>query len=321
MIVAADPVEQELARIIREELLLGSDRPLPPEAPLGELGLGLDSLALVNLLTAAEASFGVELPDDIWTARGPLSIAGLAEIIRGTPAAAAAAPPAHADPVLHGRLERVEERLGRYGPFGRAAWAAVRVTAPAARFLYSSTRHLLLERPLDEPIPELPASRGVELRPLAAADLPGLAKLWAPVHARRSRRALERLLGGGAVALVACEQGRVVALDVISPSGGEEVEVVRPDACFGAYLTEAREARGRGIGLALAAYSFEIACERGFRVQLSHVWEGNSAMLASATQLLGFRRIGVARRRCVAGTTRWSWEEGGRRRSGPRLVL
>jgi acyl carrier protein/GNAT superfamily N-acetyltransferase len=321
--VTPDAVEQELARIIRDELLMGSERPLPFDAPLGELGLGLDSLALVNLLTAAEAAFGVELSDDIWTARGPLSIGGLAEIIRRTPrTVAAAASLERASPVLHGRLERVENRLSRYGPVGRAAWAAVRATAPAARFLYSNTRHLLLERRLDEPGADpLKPPPGIELRPLQAKDVGGLSNLWAPVHARRSQRALERSLGNGALALVACEEDRVLALDLVSADGDEEVDVVRPDACFGAYLTEAREARGRGIGLALIAYSFRIARERGFQVQLTHVWDGNTAMLASATQLLGFRRFGVARRTRVAGFTRWSWQEDGNRHSGPRLVL
>src|SRR5512133_167112 len=56
--------EQEIARIVRDELLLGSEREIPLDQPLGELGVGLDSLALVNLLTAVEGAFGVELSDD-----------------------------------------------------------------------------------------------------------------------------------------------------------------------------------------------------------------------------------------------------------------
>jgi hypothetical protein len=44
-------------------------------------------------------------------------------------------------------------------------------------------------------------------------------------------------------------------------------------------------------------------------------------MLAAATQLLGFRTIGSARRTHVAGVTRWSWQVGETRGRGPRLVL
>ena len=64
-------------------------REIPLDQPLGELGVGLDSLALVNLLTAVEAAFQVELSDDIWTERGPLSVNDLAEIVRSTRPAAA----------------------------------------------------------------------------------------------------------------------------------------------------------------------------------------------------------------------------------------
>jgi GNAT superfamily N-acetyltransferase len=112
-----------------------------------------------------------------------------------------------------------------------------------------------------------------------------------------------------------------VAFDLISATGDDEVDVTRPDGCYGFFLTEARDVRGRGIGLALVAYSFNVARERGFRVQLTHVWEGNTAMLAAATQLLGFRPIGTSRRMRIAGLTRWSWQVEGKRRSGRRLLL
>ena len=87
MISALEPAvaEQEIARIIRDELLLGTAREIPFDQPLGELGVGLDSLALVNLLTAVEAAFGVELSDDIWTERGPLSVDDLADLVRSAP--------------------------------------------------------------------------------------------------------------------------------------------------------------------------------------------------------------------------------------------
>ena len=114
---------------------------------------------------------------------------------------------------------------------------------------------------------------------------------------------------------------RVVAVDLLSGSGGLDVEVDTPGACFGFLLTEARRARGRGVGLALAAHSFSVARERGFRTQHTHVWKGNAAMLAAATQLLGFTIIGNARRLRVIGITRWSWQIRGQRASGARLVL
>jgi len=314
-------VEQEITRIVRDELFLGSERPIPPDTALGELGVGLDSLALVNLLAAVEDVFAVDLPDDVWIARGPLSLNDLVDIVAMTPTAAAPSSPAdRTSLVLHGRMERLEYALGRRGLIGRVAWAAVRFAAPAKRFFFSRTRHILLERPLDR-VTSFAPPPGIDLRPCRPGDEVGITALWAPVHARRSRLVFERALRRGAIALVAVDGSRVMALDLVSADGDDEVDIVRPDACYGFFLTEGRDARGRGIGLALVAFSFRVARKRGFRVQLTHVWEGNTTMLAAATQLLGFRPIGIARRLRIAGLTQWSWQVGGKRRRGTRLLL
>ena len=316
-------VEQAIAGIIRDELLLGSEREIPLDQPLGELGVGLDSLALVNLLTAVEAAFQVELSDDIWTERGPLSVNDLAEIVRSTRPAARPASSVQADSaLLHGRMEQVEQRLRRRGAAGRAAWTAVRVAAPVRRFLFVRTRHLVLERRLDNGIPtELVATSGIEFRLVAPAETPDLSGLWTPAHARRMTKVFQREVDRGAIALVASEAGRVVAVDLLSGAGGLDVEVTSPDACFGFLLAEAPAARGRAIGLALAAYSFRVARELGFRSQVTHVWDGNTAMLAAATQLLGFKIVGSARRTRVLGISRWSWQVDDERGRGSRLVL
>jgi acyl carrier protein/GNAT superfamily N-acetyltransferase len=325
MIYTLEPAaaQREIARIVRDELLLGSEREIPFDQPLGELGLGLDSLALVNLLTAVEAAFGVELSDDIWTQRGPLSVDDLAEIVRGTTPAAAPIPSAQADSAVpHGRMERLEQRLQGRGSAGRAAWAAIRIAAPIRRFLFVRTQHVLLERRLDdETLTDLAPPPGIEFRLLPPGVRPDLADLWAPVHARHMTNVFRREVGRGAIALVACSGDRVVAVDLLSGSGGLDVDVASPEACFGFFLEEAPVARGRGIGLALAAHSFRVARERGFRTQFIHVWKRNTAMLAAATQLLGFGIVGSARRTQVLGVSRWSWEIGGKRGRGPRLVL
>jgi acyl carrier protein/GNAT superfamily N-acetyltransferase len=315
--------EREIARIVRDELLLGSERQIPLDQPLGELGVGLDSLGLVNLLTAIENEFGVELSDEIWTERGPLSVNELADIVRSaTDSAAPVRQAERASPMLHGRLEKLEEKLQGRGAAGRAAWSAIRTAAPVRRFLYMSTRHLVLDRSLEDPAPATPAPlTHIELRTLAPGEKPDLSELWTPAHARPMMRRFEQAVDRGAVPLVACEAGRVVALDVISDRGYLDVEIRTPDACFAFMLTEARAARGRGIGLALVAYSFAVARELGFRTQLTHVWDDNTAMLAAATQLLGFRILGSARRTQVAGIARWRWDVAGTRGSGRRLVL
>ncbi len=316
-----EAAQEQILRIVREELLLGSERPIPIDAPLGELGVGLDSLALVKLLTAVEATFGVDIPDDVWTARGPLSVSALADIVVEAPKQEAVV--VVAEPTLvRGRMERAESALAGGGVAHRAAWAGVRLLGPVKQFAFSYSRNFVLERRLDdlagmqvEPPP------GIVLRAYASEDEGSLAGLWPGFAERHGRSFLRRSLQEGATALIAAEGSRIVALGLLSSAGEEEVEVGRSDACYGYWLTEAPAARGRGIGLALVAYSLRVGGERGFRAQLTWVAEDNTAMLAAATQLLGFRSIGTASRLRLLGLTRWSWQVGGRRGRGKRLVL
>jgi acyl carrier protein/GNAT superfamily N-acetyltransferase len=322
--VTPEATSQEILRIVREELLFGSERSIPLDAPLGELGVGLDSLALVRLLTAVEATFGIDVPDDVWTARGPLSVDDLTEIVAAAPNREATLPPPAAErPVLRGRMERVEHALAGGGPGRRAAWGAVRLLAPVKQFTFAHSRNLVLERRLDDDaeLPQIEPPPGVVVRPYAPGDDGGLAGLWPAFTERHGRSYLRRSLRKGVIVLVAAEEKRIVALDLLSPAGEEEVQIARGYACYGYWLAEAPGARGRGIGLSLLAYSLRFARERGFRTQLTYVADTDTLMLAAATQLLGFRPIGTARRLRVLGLTSWSWEVDGRRRRGRRLVL
>lgn len=317
-----EAAQEEIVRVVRDELLFGTERSIPLDAPLGELGVGLDSLALVKLLTAVEATFGVDVPDDVWTARGPLSVVDLADIVTDAPRREQAVSPPAQPTLVRGRMERAEDSLAGGGIARRAAWQILRLLAPAKQFAFGYSRNFVLERRLDDvdatPI-DPPA--GVVLRAYGPESEGGLAGLWPAFAERHGRRFLRESLREGAIAVVAVEGSRIVALDLLSATGEEEVKIEQPDACFGYWLTEAPGARGRGIGLALVAYSLGVARERGFRAQLTWVAEDNTAMLAAATQLLGFRSIGTASRLRVLGLTRWSWDVRGRRGRGRLLVL
>jgi acyl carrier protein/GNAT superfamily N-acetyltransferase len=321
--MSREAAQEEILRILREEVLLGSERSIPLDAPLGELGLGLDSLGLVKLLTAIEATFAIDLPDDIWIARGPLSVADLADLVAAAPEREAPAPvEVRAPSVIRGRMETAEHALAGGGVAHRATWAVLRMLAPVKQFAFAYGRNFVLERRVDDittaPIKPPP---GIDLRRYSPGDEGRLAGLWPAFAERHGRRFLGQSLREGAIALVAADGSRIVALDLLSGTGDEEVEVEQPNACFGYWLTEAPAARGRGIGLAVVAYSLLVARECGFRAQLTWVAEDNTAMLAAATQLLGFRSIGTASRLRLLGQTRWSWDIHGRRGRGGQLVL
>jgi len=67
-------VRVRLRAVLDRTVLAGSDREVPFDAPLGEEGIGLDSLALVQFLTAVEHELGTEFPFDVWSDAARLSL-------------------------------------------------------------------------------------------------------------------------------------------------------------------------------------------------------------------------------------------------------
>jgi acyl carrier protein len=49
--------------------------------PLGEDGLGLDTLALVEFLAAVEKEFGTKVPVDVWSRIDQLTLDDCAEVV------------------------------------------------------------------------------------------------------------------------------------------------------------------------------------------------------------------------------------------------
>jgi GNAT superfamily N-acetyltransferase len=312
---------ERLVQILREDILLGTDRELPRDMPLGELGL--DSLALVTFLTQAESSLGVDLPDDVWVAREPLTLDGLAALVAAAGATdGPAAPVEEAAQDGRSRSERLQGMLSGAGIVGRLVWPLALRAIRLKRLAFESSRNVVLERRLDGELPPVQAPPGVALRAYERGDEELLAGLWPEFEEERARRRLARALATDAFALVAVEESRILALDLLSAAGEDDIRVSQERrACYGYRLVEAPDARGRRLGLVLLAYSLGVARERGYRSQLTAVETGNLAMLATATHVLGFRPIGTARRVRVAGLARWSWEVDGRRGAGRRLVL
>ena len=270
-------VEQEITRIVRDELFLGSERPIPPDTALGELGVGLDSLALVSLLAAVEDVFTVDLPDDIWTRPRPaLARTTSSTSWPTTPTAGHRRPQPTATPrssstggwsdpnTLSGAT-----RLARPRRLGRFAWPRRR-SASSSREIGTS------------------CSSGASTASRARA-VPGACRP-APVPAGR-REPPRRPLGpvheasSGSAPSEHCKEARSPSSRsqtrrgrgrLVSADGDDDVRH-RPAGCLLRLLPDRGAGRrGRGIGLALVAFSFAVARERGFRVQLTYVREGNT---------------------------------------------
>lgn len=59
-------VADDVRSVIRRHVASARDQDLPDTLPLGGDGLGLDSVAIVELLLACEAACGVRLPPDVF---------------------------------------------------------------------------------------------------------------------------------------------------------------------------------------------------------------------------------------------------------------
>jgi acyl carrier protein/GNAT superfamily N-acetyltransferase len=325
---SAEQVVAEVTRIVCEATNVAAGRELPPEEPLS--ALGLDSLALVKVVAAVEARYGRELPDTLWDGRRGISIAGLAEAVAAAggdpavpggpiaPESASVARPYEQPGVSRG--EGVYLRLEARGAAGRAAAGALHRSAVVARWARAHQPCVVLSRDLAEELPEIPLPPGVTVAAYDGASDEPLAGIWPATQNARMRAHLRRRMDGGILCLAAWESGRIVAYDLLGPSGAEDV-TTSPGTCFGLNLYERREARGRGIGLALLAASLSYTRDLGFARQATIVLERNRPMIAAATQLLGFTVSGRAERSELLGRVRWSWQRHGSTCSGPRLVI
>jgi GNAT superfamily N-acetyltransferase len=178
----------------------------------------------------------------------------------------------------------------------------------------------LLARDLTADLPDIPPPAGVTIAPYDGSSDEPLAGIWAATEAARTRAHLRRGMESGVICLAAWEDERIVAYDLLGPKGSEDVTASN-GTCLGLNLYERRDARGRGIGLALLAASLPYTRELGFTRQATVVLERNQPMIAIATQVLGFAVTGRAERLELAGHVRWSWQRHGSTCEGPRLVV
>lgn len=81
--MSRDTIEREVAGLLKEQILLDSDREVAFDLPLGP-GVGLDSLGLMEFLAALEDRFGIEFPDSLWTNRRQFTLGRLVDYLDAT---------------------------------------------------------------------------------------------------------------------------------------------------------------------------------------------------------------------------------------------
>lgn len=308
-------LEREVLAVFRETALAGSAREVALDAPLGEAGLGLDSLALVSFVTALEKRFAVRFSDELWTDRGQVSLRSLAASIereRGALSAALSAPAAAvgSQPAAPPRFaERVARRL--------------------ARQAYARRRYLLLARDLAAgPLPEPGAfaTPPLTFRRVSAEELASLPATWPQFRRRFPIDDWRAELAAGATCLAALRDGEIVALDWLSGTGEERSSMglpirVRPGTSYGFRLLERPDVAGQGVGLSLLAHSLGESRRGGFARQVTYVDERNQPMILAARLMLGFQPAGEVEAVRLFGLSRARWRVDGREGTGGTLLL
>jgi len=311
--------EREVVEILRTCVLNGSGRDLPVDEPLGDLGLGLDSLALIEFVTALEKRYRVVFPDSLWTDDGQFTIRRLVDVIeepvpdgahrsRGRSLPSRWRHSAANSPYR----QLLRERVQKLGVARLLSVASLRLLSRLSRLCYSRSHFVMLSRELDTfRAPNHLSIPNLELREMSEADVPSLRLFWPPRSSSRMLHLLHQRRLAGYICLVAVRASEVVGIDWLSTTGDHSAETgltifTTNGSCYALDLHE--KYSGEGIGLALLTYSLGEAKRRGFRCQFSYVDARNIPMLTAAVQLLGCKRIGSIDTTTVFGKPSSNWQ-------------
>lgn len=310
-------LEKEVISVLRHVALGGSDREIRASDPLGEFGLGLDSLALIAFITALENRFSIEIPETIWVDRGQLSLRDLVELIsESVDEQNLTSPPQDFKPIpidpttkestVWGKLTAAARHQGL---FPALLWALRKLYRKIANLFYQKDRYYILSFDLTrQAIPTIPALGGTRSSEVTPADLPATEGLWNPGTAAEKKRLFIQRLKEGYSGYATWLNGQIVGLCWVTHDGDFEPGTglhirLREHSSYGLDLNEHPDYPGQGIGLATVAYSLRQSQARGHKYQYSVVHSQNERMLRASIQLLGLKKIGeIVTTRSLFGT-------------------
>ena len=316
-----EEVRTEVLRILRLCVLSGSTREIVMHEPLGNQGLGLDSLALVEFVSAVEKSFRVEIPDSIWTDRGALSPDDFVDLILGMQPLAVVPPSTasvriwHDDPANRSYFQKAASEVRHRGILHGGWWLGKLAGSYLVERLYAREAHYILMKDLTSGTRVDGQSAVLKFRELRVQDEHLLGDLWPPHRRGRMKRLFRKRLQADFICLGAWSEEELVGIDFLSGSGDTDPDTgltikTEPGTCYALDLYE--KYRGRGIGFALLGYSLYEAGQRGFRRQVTFVRKNNERMLAASMQLHGFKKIGEVETKRVFRKAFSEWKIGTR---------
>ncbi len=330
-------IEDLVLDTLRRTALSGSRRAVGPDEPLGELGLGLDSLALIEFATAVEKRFQVQLPDEMWVDRGQLSLGRLSDWIHQSisPSIFAGADALQASPAQPDAAEK--NTLLEAAPASRQNAGLLRTLGrrliSAVGYFYQREKWYVLEFRLKEkPLPAFSPAIPVQVRPAALDDSDALDAFchsfnYETIDGQKMDRTLFKArLDSGAVCLAAWRQEQIIGVDWLFVQGyrcpySRLTFTWPPDTCYGGELWEHTEFHGKGVGMSLLAASLATARKAGYLRQVTVVKAHNTKMLSAAVQLYGFEKTGTINIHRLLRRPFSIWYKGGKSGHSRTLVM
>lgn len=328
--MSASEIEAGVISMLRRSALGGSDRDIQTSDQLGELGLGLDSLALVEFVTALENQYGIQFPDDFWVERGQLTLQHFIDVIaesnRPTKQSSSISKgeiteKSQADEKPKTKLETIAMVIEAEGWLRGSYWIFKKLLG---RIYRADQKRFILAYDLKRnDIPKYSPDIDIDLRIADINDEKALSKIEVVQHDKEMNTDLFRnRLDSGFLCFVAYHNGQIIGVDWVSDQGNDDYVntglkfEMEKDSCYGLELYEDKRFIGKGVGLALLIYSLTVCKERGYAKQITWVDGDNAPMLSSSVQLLGARKIGETQDKIIFSKpfTRWTIE--GKKGSG-----
>jgi len=297
-----EEIQQEVLSVLHRCVLSGSRRHIRMDEPLGEQGLGLDSLALVEFVAALESRFSVEIPDTIWTDRGDLSPKDFVDLLFQLQ-------PQSLSPIKGDRsqvrlddaanvsyIRKCVATIRQRGVPSGIAWIGSRMILSLFGNIYSQESHVILMRDFSDGAIEIEdSSSPIVFKEFFLNDAPALKEFWPPHRQTAMMKLFRQRVQAGFICLSAWIGEEIVGIDFLSGTGDTDPDtglkiITAPGTCYALDLYE--KYHGRGIGFALLGFSLREAQQRGFQRQVAFVRKNNDKMLAASVQLHGFKKIG-----------------------------
>jgi GNAT superfamily N-acetyltransferase/acyl carrier protein len=308
------PLAINLRTILRRHALIQGDRQIATNLPLGATGLGLDSLALLQFITAVENQYEIELPETIWTEKGELTIERFESLVlEQRPELARASIEQQIALSADSRQSTHSEREHHFYELPKASLAT-----RLWRKIRHEERFLILEHNLKEgDFPRHSAIIPVEIRTATADDILQSGSIFPESSRSEKLAAYRRRLVKDVTAFVALLGDKIVGIDWLNGIGSYEsglgLEVkMKPGSCFGYDLNEHPDYRGKGVGMALLSHSLESARRANYASQFTIVHASNTKMLSAAVQIFGFEVVGEIVTKRWFGRRWCTWKLGDR---------